>query len=291
MFGNAFNTIANVATLGGYDALDMDGSQARDAAIAAQTQGMNNANTVLNRSYHDQWNLYEPWRQEGTKALQSLAGGSGEMMRNWQQDPGYQFQLQQGNTAINNAAAARGMGNSGATLKALTAYGQNMASQEYDKIYNRENSRLSQLAGYGQNAVTNTANASANLGNSLSNNYMGLGNAQAAAHIAQGNQMSNLVGQGMGLGAAAFSDKRLKKNIKPVPKEELDQLRKELKAFYYEYKETLHGDPGRHIGIMAQDLEKTKLGKEIVIENAKGEKMIDLARVHSLFLATMAEAA
>lgn len=267
------------------------GENSNAKAAGSMDRATERANAAINAGYQNQVGFQTPFQQAGGNALSALAGGAGGMMQNWQQDPGYQFQLQQGNTAINNAMAARGMGNSGAALKELTRYGQNLASQEYDKVYNRENNRLSMLAGMGQSAANTLTNAAGNQATSLSNNYLGQGNAHAAAAIGQGNQQANLLNQGIQGAAAYFSDERLKTNIKPVPKEELDQLREELKAFYYEYKETLHGDPGRYIGIMAQDLEKTKLGKEIVIENAKGEKMIDLARVHSLFLATMAEAA
>jgi len=48
-----------------------------------------------------------------------------------EQTAGYQFQVDQGNQAINRSAAARGMGASGNVLAELAKYGQGMASQEY----------------------------------------------------------------------------------------------------------------------------------------------------------------
>lgn len=54
-----------------------------------------------------------------------------------QNDPGYQFRLQQGQQALQNSAAARGGLLSGGTAKALADYNQNAASGEYGNVYNR----------------------------------------------------------------------------------------------------------------------------------------------------------
>jgi hypothetical protein len=49
-----------------------------------------------------------------------------------QQSAGYQFRVGQGQEALQRSLGARGMLNSGNRLMALTRYGQDMASQEYD---------------------------------------------------------------------------------------------------------------------------------------------------------------
>ena len=54
-----------------------------------------------------------------------------------QVDPGYQFRVAEGERALQNAAAAKGMLRTGNTWKDLMQYGQNMASSEYDKVYGR----------------------------------------------------------------------------------------------------------------------------------------------------------
>lgn len=54
-----------------------------------------------------------------------------------QQTPGYQFDIEQGNQAINRSAAAKGMGSSGGILAELAKYGQGMASKEYGTQVNR----------------------------------------------------------------------------------------------------------------------------------------------------------
>lgn len=53
------------------------------------------------------------------------------------QDPSYQFRFNEGMRPIETSRAAQGLTRTGATLKALSRYGQNFASNEYDRIYNR----------------------------------------------------------------------------------------------------------------------------------------------------------
>lgn len=53
------------------------------------------------------------------------------------QDPGYQFRLDQGTGAIQHSAAARGVLNTGGTLKDLLNYGQSAGSQEYSNAADR----------------------------------------------------------------------------------------------------------------------------------------------------------
>lgn len=52
--------------------------------------------------------------------------------------PGYQFRKQQGESSLQNWAAARGTLNDSGTAKALMDYGQAAGSQEYQNVYNRD---------------------------------------------------------------------------------------------------------------------------------------------------------
>ena len=63
-----------------------------------------------------------------------FAGPTAEQMS---ADPGYQFRLQQGQEALERSGAARGVTNTGGTLKNILDYGQQAASQEYGNVYNR----------------------------------------------------------------------------------------------------------------------------------------------------------
>lgn len=279
--GNSINRGLGNAT----DAVGLT-NYAGDRAQAAQQAATDSANRTLKEMYDQQRADMEPWRQAGAGALSSLTNN--DFMNNWQQDPGYQFRLNEGNKAINAAASARGNAGGGAAMKALARYGQDYASGEYDKVYNRNNNRLSMLAGFGNNASqTNAANAG-NYGSQVSGNYIGMGNAAASNQIAQANRMSGFINNGVSAAGAYFSDERLKTNIKPVPKAELNEMKKHLKAFAFNYINDKYGK-GDWIGVMAQDLEKSKLGRTVVVENEAGEKTIDINKLMSLFLATMAE--
>jgi len=86
-----------------------------------------------------------------------------------EEDPGYQFRLDEGRKAMERSAAARGTLRSGATLKGLIDYGQNTASDEYQKAYNRrlrewqEGSGLAERS-YDRNLAAGQWGYGANLG-------------------------------------------------------------------------------------------------------------------------------
>lgn len=125
-------------------------------------------------------------------------------MKDFEADPGYGFRLSEGLKAIQNSAAARGGLLSGAALKGISRYGQDMGSQEYGNAYARYNqnqqnkySRLSGISGMGESAAGQTAGLGANTAAGIAGNQIGVGNAQAAAGIAGANSLSNAIGQGM----------------------------------------------------------------------------------------------
>jgi len=98
-------------------------------------------------------------------------------------DPGYQFNLQQGNQALDRQAAAKGDYFSGGALKDAEQFGQGLADNTYNAAYQRyvqnQNNTYSKLAGQagaGQAAAgtagglnIDTGNAQANAGISSSN--------------------------------------------------------------------------------------------------------------------------
>lgn len=72
------------------------------------------------------------------------------------EDPGYQFRLGEGIRALEAGAASKGTLRGGGTLKGLIDYGQNAASQEYDKAYARrlmghQENRGAAAGAYGMN--------------------------------------------------------------------------------------------------------------------------------------------
>lgn len=173
-----------------------------DRAAEAQQNAANSANQTMWSMYQQQRQDMEPWRQAGSAALTSLQG---DFMKDWQKDPAYQFQLNEGNKAINAAASARGLGNSGATLKALTKYGQDYANTAYDQAYNRQYNRLSSLAGLGSNASSTNASNAGQYGQGVAANYIGMGNANAANQMRAANNMGNFLNSAIRGGVAAYT--------------------------------------------------------------------------------------
>lgn len=86
-------------------------------------------------------------------------------------------------------------------------------------------------------------------------------------------------------GAAAASDRDLKKNLEEDP-EKLDEFLNAIKAYEYEYKDKEHGE-GKYISPMAQDLEKSEIGKSMVLDTPEG-KMVDYGRAAGSMLAATA---
>lgn len=115
-------------------------------------------------------------------------------MDDYLEDPGYQFRMQQGEQAINRAAAAAGRYDSGRALKDLAEFNSGLASQEFGNAYNRWNldqtniyNRLSGVAGTGQQTATQLANLGSNMASNIGNLNVAGGNAIAAGHINAGN--------------------------------------------------------------------------------------------------------
>ena len=214
--GNAANAQVNAAN----HAADLQ-KQSSDAALALQKQ-----------EFDTQQQNLAPWLKAGQQGLSALTtgldtGGQFSTVPQFtaptdvteQNDPGYQFRLQQGEQAIKNAASANGTLFSGATAKGLSDYAQNTASNEYGQVYNRamqqyqtqlnsQNTlynRFAGLAGTGQQATQSANQSAQNYANQGSNIYLNTGaqqgqyaldagGARASGYINQG----NIWGQGIG---------------------------------------------------------------------------------------------
>lgn len=116
-----------------------------------------------------------------------------------------------------------------------------------------------------------------------------MGNQQADA--AKANSERQMVsGMAQGGMMALASDERAKENISPandVAAGVADFL-KNLKPSKYEYKDSKHGT-GEKVGIMAQDLEKSEIGKTMVDQAPDGTKIVDTNKAIGALLAATAE--
>lgn len=281
------------------DPLDFTGTRAgwaQDGALASQERGAAAANSTQERIFNQTRADQEPWRQAGATALGQL--GSQDFQRDFtaqdfQKDPGYDFRMQEGMKALERSASARGGLMSGGTAKALQDRSQDIASSEYNNAYNRFNNdrtnrfnRLSSVAGVGQTANAQMQQAGQNYGNNVSANQIGMGNAGAANQIGKYNSQQQGVNNALQIGTMMASDERVKTNITPISLEDIQELRSVIKPYTFNYANDIHGE-GDWVGVMAQDLEKSRLGRTLV-EEIDGVKKINLNKFASVILATMA---
>jgi hypothetical protein len=192
------------AVAGGYIA-----SQGAKSAANTQAASADRAADLNWQQYQQTREDQAPWREAGTVALSQLTGGlqpGGEYnhsftMDDYQADPGYQFRLSEGQKGITNAAAARGAGYSGATLKALARFNSDQASQEYGNAYNRFEtdignrfSRQASVAGIGQAATNQTAAAGSSAAASTGQAIQDAGTARASGYVGSGNAINGALG-------------------------------------------------------------------------------------------------
>lgn len=141
----------------------------------------------------------------GVASTGTVPGGDfGSLMRDFtsadfQTDPGYDFRLAEGARALERSAAARGTAQSGGTLKALTRYNQDFASNEFGNAYNRFQSnratrynQLAGLAGLGQTSASQVANLGSNTANNIANNTISGMTAAAAARASGYGALGNI---------------------------------------------------------------------------------------------------
>lgn len=205
-----------VAVVGGAVIGGVASNSAADKAADAQEASADKSTGVQLKALEEQKRVYDqnradmqPWRDAGVSSLSQMSAGmapGGDYMRDFtladfQKDPGYAFRMKEGEQALERSAAARGGLLSGGTGKALQRYGQDYASGEYSNAYNRFNNdrtqrfnRLASVAGVGQTATRDVASMGTQYGQSgqqvagqIGENYVGAGNARAAAAVGGAN--------------------------------------------------------------------------------------------------------
>jgi hypothetical protein len=122
-------------------------------------------------------------------------------LADFQASPAYQFNLQQGQDALNKSAAARGNLYAPQTLQDLSKYTQGMASNEFQNaLGNFRNwqgdvaGRLSGVAGMGLSAGSALAGVGTNMAGMMGNTMQGIGNARAAGTMGGINALAGGLG-------------------------------------------------------------------------------------------------
>src|SRR6266850_1221999 len=176
-------------------------SKAADAQTAAAQKSADTALGMYNTTRGD----LSPYRQIGQTASDQLTSRLSDLtapitmdQATLEKTPGYQFNLTQGQRAITNSAAARGLGSSGAALKGAATFATGLADSTYQQQFANANTnqtnaynRLKSLVDTGQNAAAQTGTAGTAAANTAAGAQIGAGNAQAAAANATGSSIAN----------------------------------------------------------------------------------------------------
>jgi hypothetical protein len=99
------------------------------------------------------------------------------------------------------------------------------------------------------------------------------------------NKMGQSIGMGLAAAAMALSDKNAKTGAKKG-NSEVQSFLDAIDAYTYRYKDPAYGE-GKQLSPMAQDLEKTPIGKELVVDTPEG-KMIDYGKAGGVMMASQA---
>jgi hypothetical protein len=185
-------------------------SQAANAQKDAANQAAATQLAMLER----QIELQKPFREAGLSAqnqmltLLGLEGGdttSPEFgrytrdfsMSDFEADPGYGFRMSEGMKALERSAAARGGLLSGATLKGIQRFGQDLASQEYQNAFNRyhinRNAQLNPLQGFlgqGQTSTNVLTGAMGQPGQGVAAAQQAGGAARASGYVGGANALT-----------------------------------------------------------------------------------------------------
>jgi hypothetical protein len=204
-----------------------------DQAAQAQQQGLQQGygqlsgllaqgNQTLASNYGQALQPYQQNYQQAQGGVQQLmnalglggAAGNAAATQGFQNNPGYQFQLQQGIQNVDRNQAASGMLGSGNTDAAVANYSSGLANQGWNQYL----SQLQPFMGATQNAAQGIGTLFSGLGQGINQNLntqgsaaygtqAGIGNAQAQAALAPyaigGNLIQTLLGAGkLAAGAA-----------------------------------------------------------------------------------------
>lgn len=296
--------------MGIFDIFTNDNAQnAANAQIAGVNAGYNQlsqlfgqAGGALNTNYTA---AAQPFLQNygtataGTTALGNALGlngaaGNAAATQSFWNNPAISSAINTGSQNVLRNQAATGQLNSGATNIDL----QNVAQQTASQGWNQYIAQLQPYLGASTSAASGIGNVYTGLGSQLANLYQNqgnaaygaqtsIGNANANADLANNNASANIWNALMGgaklatSAAAMFSDERLKEDIEPV-----GELYDGTNVYRYRYK----GDSVPRIGVMAQEVEKTR--PDAVVEIG-GYKAVDYGKAtdYAAALAPFREAA
>lgn len=210
------------------------GSSPTTASNPATTGGVN-LNSLVDPSLGGYGSLLQPFGQTFQAPTNVTE----------QNDPGYQFRLNQGMKALTNSASAKGTLLNGGTGKDITQFGQDYASNEYNNVYNRAYNqyatqynqyqqhntdvynRLAGLSGVGQTAAStlgtlgqqtaqNVSNIDLTTGAQQGQDINNAGAARASGIVGAGNAYSSGLGSLASLGYLPYLQQMMQQQTTPT---------------------------------------------------------------------------
>lgn len=180
------------------------GGISSNKAASTQASAADRSADVQREMFERQVELSEPWRKAGEQALSKLIPLTDYQqfgMQQFQADPGYGFRMSEGMKALERSAAARGGLLSGATLKGIQRFGQDLGSQEYMNAFNRYQTEraarlqpLQSLAGIGQTTAQQLGQAGQTMASNVGEALTSGAAARASGYVGGANALT----QGLG---------------------------------------------------------------------------------------------
>lgn len=184
------------------------GANASSKAAKAQAGAASQATDLEREMFERNVELNAPFREAGITALNKLVPLATEYtpfgMSQFQADPGYSFRMSEGMKGLERSAAARGGLLSGATLKGIQRFGQDLGSQEYQNAFNRyqteRNARLNplqSLAGVGQTTSQQLGAAGTQMAGNVGNLMTSGAAARASGYVGGANALTGALNTGL----------------------------------------------------------------------------------------------
>jgi hypothetical protein len=195
-------SFVTAALIGGGAAILGGALAGRGASKAADVQAASadRAAELEREMFERNIELNAPFREAGVNALNKLVPLTEYKnfgMDQFQADPGYSFRMSEGMKGLERSAAARGGLLSGATLKGIQRFGQDLGSQEYQNAFNRYQTErsarlnpLQSLAGVGQTTSQQLGAAGTQMAGNVGNLMTGGAAARASGYVGQANALT-----------------------------------------------------------------------------------------------------
>ena len=185
-----------------------------DQAADRGVDRMGMANGLLSMLYGDMRGSLNPYQDAGREGVDAMRRMIGEQQAPAefsfsQDDPSYQFRMDQAMKALERSRAARGLLNSGGTASALTTLASNLASTEYGRAFDRyqqsrTQNRNDMLARFGMASDVAGMGQTANAQQLAAGSAYGAGVSDNLGRASQIDLQGRTTSGGMRLGSAQF---------------------------------------------------------------------------------------